>query len=291
MLLQSFQLSEQLSQYRDSIDLSLPSPSPSAIEVAWSEPAHPPVSGAALRQSLDHAFRYLFEEYLDYSSDGDLRAARRRVPTGVSSSEQARLIRDLLTMRPGPLDAVPDNVLESIDRILQVRSAQHVQPLVPVSSIPSILDHLQPLSTSTPSSSDSVLSRISFYHGDITRLSSPSLAIVNAANTRALGCFQPSHLCIDNVIHAAAGPRLRMDCARVMEALGREDLEVGEPIVTKGWSLPAGYVVHVAGPQLHRGEQPGEKQALELVQAYSYALDLADAVSSLDPLLLASCPH
>lgn len=47
------------------------------------------------------------------------------------------------------------------------------------------------------------LSKIVLWKGDITRLDVD--AIVNAANSKMLGCFQPSHKCIDNVIHGAAG--------------------------------------------------------------------------------------
>ncbi|KAL5337511.1 hypothetical protein BJX70DRAFT_409198 [Aspergillus crustosus] len=46
----------------------------------------------------------------------------------------------------------------------------------------------------------------SVWKGDITSLSDVT-AIVNAANSALLGCFQPSHKCIDNVIHSAAGPQ------------------------------------------------------------------------------------
>ena len=42
----------------------------------------------------------------------------------------------------------------------------------------------------------------------------------NAANAQLLGCFIPFHACIDNAIHAAAEPRLREDCARIMRLQG-----------------------------------------------------------------------
>ena len=43
---------------------------------------------------------------------------------------------------------------------------------------------------------------------DITRLAVD--AIVNAANSKLLGCFVPNHSCIDNAIHTAAGVELRL---------------------------------------------------------------------------------
>jgi O-acetyl-ADP-ribose deacetylase (regulator of RNase III) len=56
------------------------------------------------------------------------------------------------------------------------------------------------------------------WQGDITTLAAG--AIVNAANAQLLGCFIPFHACIDNAIHAAAEPRLREDCARIMRLQG-----------------------------------------------------------------------
>lgn len=52
------------------------------------------------------------------------------------------------------------------------------------------------------------------WQGDITRLRVD--AIVNAANSQMLGCFQPLHSCIDNAIHSAAGIQLRDVCNRMM---------------------------------------------------------------------------
>ena len=56
------------------------------------------------------------------------------------------------------------------------------------------------------------------WQGEITTLAAG--AIVNAATAQLLGCFIPFHACIDNAIHATAGPRLREDCARIMRLQG-----------------------------------------------------------------------
>ena len=47
-------------------------------------------------------------------------------------------------------------------------------------------------------------------------------AIVNAANSKLLGCFIPMHNCIDNVIHSAAGVQLREECDALMKKQGKE---------------------------------------------------------------------
>ena len=61
--------------------------------------------------------------------------------------------------------------------------------------------------------------QLMLWRGDITTLACD--AIVNAANSALLGCFRPDHPCIDNAIHAKAGPRLRNDCAQIMQLAGQ----------------------------------------------------------------------
>lgn len=56
---------------------------------------------------------------------------------------------------------------------------------------------------------------IALWQGDIARLNAE--AIVNACNAALLGCFQPLHNCIDNVIHSFAGVQVRLDCDRMMK--------------------------------------------------------------------------
>lgn len=93
--------------------------------------------------------------------------------------------------------------------------------------------------------------KLSLWQGDITRLSVG--AIVNAANSQMLGCFVPCHRCIDNAIHSAAGIELRGECSRQMNQrrirFGNGYKEpVGQAMLTKGYNLPAQYVIHTVGP-------------------------------------------
>lgn len=93
--------------------------------------------------------------------------------------------------------------------------------------------------------------KISIWQGDITRLSVD--AIVNAANSQMLGCFVPCHRCIDNAIHSAAGIELREECSHKMNQkriqYGRRYEEpTGQAMLTKGYNLPAKYVIHTVGP-------------------------------------------
>lgn len=110
------------------------------------------------------------------------------------------------------------------------------------------------------------------WQGDITRLQVD--AIVNAANSAMLGCMQPLHDCIDNAIHTAAGVQLRLECNSIMQRLGRE-AQTSETIITKGYNLPARYVIHTVGPIIPNGV-PTRGQEVQLANCYRHCLELAD---------------
>ncbi len=62
-----------------------------------------------------------------------------------------------------------------------------------------------------------------------------------------LGCFCPCRGCIDNAIHSAAGLQLRDECHRLMTAQDHPEPN-GRAKLTKGYNLPAKYVLHTVGP-------------------------------------------
>jgi O-acetyl-ADP-ribose deacetylase (regulator of RNase III) len=117
--------------------------------------------------------------------------------------------------------------------------------------------------------------KLTLWRGDITRLQGDKLAIVNAANDQGLGCFEPDHKCIDNIIHRRAGPRLRVECEEVMQKRGYPLSAGTEPIVTEAYHLPSDYVIHVTGPQIGRKDRVSDIDEQQLSRAYDLSLSAA----------------
>lgn len=112
---------------------------------------------------------------------------------------------------------------------------------------------------------------IYLWQGDITTLRCD--AIVNAANSRMLGCFCPNHGCIDNAIHTFAGVQLRLACAKLMERQGHEE-ETGKAKITPAFNLPCRYVLHTVGPIVYN--RLTVEDAELLASCYRSCLELAE---------------
>ena len=166
------------------------------------------------------------------------------------ADSQRRLLRSLMNVRPPmPLD---QKFLAAQDALLSAEREE--RGVVDGLEIPAIAAYPQ----------------ISIWQGDITRLRAD--AIVDADNSALLGCFCPCHGCIDNAIHSAAGLQLRDECNQIMQAQGHPEPN-GRAKLTKGYNLPAWYVLHTVGPIVQDRVTGRDRE--ELASCYHSCLELA----------------
>lgn len=167
-------------------------------------------------------------------------------------SVQRNLLRGLMNMH-NVKNKLSSEYFSLQDELLQAELKE--KNLIDLSSIPSV--HIS--------------NRIHLFKGDITTLKVD--AIVNAANSSLLGCFQAGHNCIDNCIHSSSGLQLRFECEKVVNELYKGNAPVGSATITDAFNLPCKYVIHVVGPNVSFKVQQKDNEAL--ASCYTKSLDIA----------------
>lgn len=166
------------------------------------------------------------------------------------AASQRRLLRSLMNVRP-PMPLKREFLAMQDDLLSAERDSKGV---VDGTALPAVNSH----------------PRIAVWKGDITRLKVD--AIMDADNSALLGCFCPCHGCIDNAIHSAAGLQLRDECSQIMQAQGHPEPN-GRAKLTKGYNLPARYVLHTVGPIVQGRVTHQDRR--ELASCYRSCLELA----------------
>ncbi len=131
--------------------------------------------------------------------------------------------------------------------------------------------NLMRVAEAMPESDYGAARHVALWRGDVRELVAD--AVINAALPNLQGCTDPDHPCIDNYIHAQAGPWLREDCKTIHDMQGRNDV-VGGAKLTRGYRLPANYVLHTVSPKL-KGAEVTDTDRLALASCYTSCLDLA----------------
>lgn len=225
----------ELSEYRDAIKLDEP----------FIAPERDPRSTLTL---LEFALTHL-------GASEESEAAHEHIPTLLSTLHRTLMARD-------PRAPMAKDVEDAISVILYRQSARLGRTTGA---------HLMRIHEMWPTSDYSSARNVALWRGDVRELVAD--AVVNAALPDLQGCDDPNHPCIDNYIQGQAGPWLRRDCAIIHDLQGSNET-VGGAKITRGYRLPAKYVLHTVSPRVEGGNVL-EEDRVALDNCYTSCLDLA----------------
>ncbi|MBU2644322.1 protein-ADP-ribose hydrolase [bacterium] len=211
-------------------------------------------------KSDGHDKERLVAELLDYLQD-PVQVFERRSNQPLFSKRQ--LLRGVLnTLAPYTLNA---DAIEQLNHLLQLELREKAIART---------QHLEMESKIRVGDT-----KVLVWQGDITTLNTD--AIVNAANNQLLGCFQPLHACIDNVIHSAAGVQLRDDCYTIIQKQGFVE-PTGTAKITRAYNLPSRFVLHTVGPVVRA--QVTEKNRADLAGTYISCLEICKEINTIQSI-------
>jgi O-acetyl-ADP-ribose deacetylase (regulator of RNase III) len=187
----------------------------------------------------------------------------QELPDALSQRDMLYCILTLRSSKP-----IPSNILTYMDELLQNEMSD--KKITNQKFLPTIDE-------THPSSKFNFKEKIKLWKGDITRLKSD--AIVCSTNENLEGSYVPFHKCVDNAIHAAAGPQLRWDCSKIIELQGHPE-SIGCAKITRAYNLPSKYVIHTVGPVISDDPQANTNSidfdlTKHLSSCYKSCLDLA----------------
>ena len=199
-------------------------------------------------ENLDYLIEYLLKEQ---------NGSTENIPEDLQ--DKKRLYRGLVNIREAK--PISEEFLKSEDEYLQEELKN--KDVTDVEDIKTIAESYSSYSLKNAD-------KMCIWKGDITKLKVG--AIVNAGNSQGLGCFLPNHNCIDNQINTFAGVRLRLACNEIMKTRNY-NLETGKAIISKGYNLPADFVIQTVGPIINSVVTENKRQ--ELANCYKHSLELA----------------
>ena len=189
-----------------------------------------------------------------------------KIPTYYN--DKRNLLRALMNIRPP--DPISEEIIIAENELLKSELSE--KEIVDPYDLPTVAEKFNTIDIPFGD-------KIVLWKGDITVLGAD--AIVNAANSKLLGCFSPLHSCIDNAIHSAAGILLRLECNEIMKNQGHDE-PTGYAKMTKAYNLPSKYILHTVGPIIYNKVEQEDCKLLEA--CYVSCLNKASEVGDIETL-------